>query len=204
MSRKYSWRRGLAGLALIALAPLPAAAQIVPAWPTPLPRPAPRRQPLVEITSPAFAKLITGKSIVVLTKDGRDYEGVFTIAGSSLVMSNGLLQTTVPFDQVARVSKSTFRIKKHALIGLSVGAVFGGLFARGVCEGGCDASNGLVIVGLAAVSGAGIGAMNGARGNAYNYYRDIIYDAGTRTRTLAVAPVISRARKGLTFVFTWR
>jgi len=198
MSLKLSWRRGVAVLALIGLAASPAAAQFMP------PRPAPPRQPPVDIASPTFAKLITGKSIVVLTKDGRDYEGVFTISGDSLVMSNALLQTTVPFDQVARVSKSTFRIKKHSLIGLSVGAVLGGLFAREACEGGCHARDGLIMVGLAAASGAGIGAMNGARGNAFNYYRDIIYDAGMRTRTLAVAPVVSRARKGVVFVMAWR
>jgi hypothetical protein len=52
--------------------------------------------------------------------------------------------------------------------------------------------------------GAGIGVGVGASLNKSNFWKDMIYDAGTRPRTLALAPLVTPTRKGLALVMTWR
>src|SRR6187401_1605655 len=100
MSLNYSWRRGAVLLSLIGLAVRPAAAQSGELG---------FDQPSY-LTTPKFASLVTGKSVVVITKDGREYEGHFTVTGNSLVLARELWATVVPFGQIARVQKSTYRI----------------------------------------------------------------------------------------------
>jgi hypothetical protein len=85
--------------------------------------------------TPAFAHLVDGKSIVVLTRDGREYEGFFTISENALVLTRTTTVTAVPFDQVARVQKSTFRIRLHSLIGMGVGAAIGAVIGANICDG---------------------------------------------------------------------
>ena len=159
------------------------------------------------LTTPAFASLINGKSIVVWTKDGREYEGHFTVSGDSLVMARELTTTTVPFTQIARVQKSTDRIRFHGLIGLGVGALVGIKVAHEACEGACAAETYWPFMLIGGGVGIGVGARVGFMSNLRNFWDDMIYDvynAGTRTRTLAVAPVVSRTRKGLAVILTWR
>jgi hypothetical protein len=153
--------------------------------------------------TPAFAQLTDGKSIVVHTSDGRDFEGVFSISEHALVMARFI---TIPFEQVARVQKSTFRIRLHSLIGLGVGAAVGGLTLLANCNGDCGDGPGLAaaFVGAGGGIGAGIGAGVGGILNAVNADKDVIYDANRRATTVAVAPILSPARRGVAVTVTWR
>ena len=155
------------------------------------------------LSTPKFASLINGKSIVVITKDGRDYEGFFTVSGTSLVMARELSTTVVPFSQISRVQKSTYRIRQHSLIGLGVGALIGTLIGTTACDGFCGEAAGPLMV-LGGGIGAGIGAGVGVSMNKSHFWRDMLYDAGTQPRTIAVAPIVSSTRKGVNIVLTWR
>lgn len=156
------------------------------------------------LTTPAFAQLVNGKSIVVVTREGREYEGHFTVSGQKLVMTGSKIVTTVPFDEIARVEKSTFRIRFHSLIGAGIGAAVGARFAWDVCEGPCRASDEFWLVAIGAGIGSGIGAYVGAQSNARNHQDDIIYDIGRHIKTVAIAPILSPTRKGFAFSMTWR
>ena len=195
MSLNYSWRRGAVLLALIGLAVRPAAAQ---SGSTGFDQPS-------YLTTPKFASLVDGsKSVVVITKDGRDYEGHFTISGNALVLVREFSTTTVPFDQVARVQKSTYRIRLHSLIGVGVGSLIGGVVGASLCDYGDCGGVAFSFMVIGGGIGAGVGAGVGASLNSSHYWRDMIYDAGTRPRTVAVAPIISSTRKGVNVVMTWR
>ena len=110
--------------AAAALCATPAAAQTLAPPPT---------SPLSFLTTPAFADLVNKKSLVVRTKDGGIYEGHFRISANTLVMSNAQADTTLRFDEITRIQKSTYRIRTHVLIGTGVGAVAGGILAADYC-----------------------------------------------------------------------
>ncbi len=155
-------------------------------------------------TSEALAQLVTGQSIVVLTKDGREYEGHFTVSGNTLVMTSAKATTTVPFDEIRRIEKSTYRIRFHSLLGLGIGAAVGAKLAWDACEGPCRASDELLLVAIGVGVGTGIGAYVGAQSNLRNHKDDIVYDAGSRNRTVAIAPMLSPTRKGVAVFMSWR
>jgi len=137
------------------------------------------------LTTPAFAAVVNAKSIVIYTRDGRNFEGRFKIEGNALVMLDSktlaVTPTTVPLAEVARVQKSTYRIRQHSLIGLAVGAAGGAVVGGVLCGGDCDGDP--FWLALAAVGtgiGAGIGAGNGASQNSRHFDEDVVFDIGQR------------------------
>ena len=157
------------------------------------------------LATPAFAEIVNRKSLVIRTKDGRDYEGHFKISGNTLVLADTNMITTVGFDEITRIQKSTFRMRKHALIGLGVGAGVGAASAAALA-GDCYDCGGAYFLLVTAYAGIGasIGTGVGAILNRINVWNDVVYDVGTRARTLAVAPILSPSRKGVSVVMTWR
>jgi hypothetical protein len=143
------------------------------------------------LATPAFARLAETKSIVVITTRGRAYEGHFTISGHTLVLRRSGSFVTVPFEQVARVEKSTFRIRTHARIGLGIGAVVGALIAADACEGSCKGDPWFPVFAAALGGGLGtdMGARNGAKLNAWYGGTDIVYDINWRGFTSTATPL---------------
>jgi hypothetical protein len=145
------------------------------------------------LATPAFARVVENKSIVVITTAGERHEGHFSIAGRALVLQDSSPAVTVPFEQVARVAKSTFRIRKHAWIGLGVGVGVGALLTAAACAEGCDGEPWFLIFGpIAGGIGTGVGAGNGAILNARNAERDIVFDTSLRSVSPALPPSSSR------------
>jgi hypothetical protein len=160
----------------------------------------------VLLGTPEFARLIQGKKVRITTLEGKRVDGVFAVVPAGLLVGPTARAgrqtpgTMVPFDQIARVERvsSPHRgLRNGLLIGLGVG---GGLALLGesLCEGECRGSV------LLAASGAGVGAGIGALVDALSRTDNVIYDAGRRTTTMALSPILSPKRKGLTFSITWR
>jgi len=178
-----------AALAAIVLtvSPMSAAAQGLQASP-----PAGIQTDAAFLTTPAFARVVEGKSIVVITTAGQRYEGHFTISGQALVIHVPSTTVTVPFEEVARVQKSTYRIRKHTLIGLGVGVGVAGILTAAACAEGCDGDPWFLVYGaFGAGIGAGVGAGNGAILNARHADADIVYDTGLRFRPAPATPASS-------------
>jgi hypothetical protein len=148
------------------------------------------------LATPEFSRLIEDKSIVVITKWGRVYEGYFVVSGNVLVRRRPGAAVVVPFEQVIRVEKSTFRMRTHGLIGLGVGFTVGILLANDACDGNCRAETWSMLGLLGAGVGSGIGARNGAFLNATSYEHDILFDIGQPFETRLASPVFARFVKG--------
>jgi hypothetical protein len=143
------------------------------------------------LATPAFARVVEDKSLVVITTDGQRHEGHFTISGRALVLRGSAV--TVAFEQVARVQKSTFRIRKHSLIGLGVGVGSAALIVAAECTEGCDGDALLwVLPTVFGGIGMGVGAGNGAILNARHADADIVFDTGLRFLTTSTSPSSSR------------
>ncbi len=154
------------------------------------------------LSTSAFARLIEGKQVIVTTVDGLQYVGILTVSGNALVASGSKLNTTIPFDQVARVQKDSFRIRHDWMIGLGVGAAVG--VAVRVAEGEGGVVGILLLIGNYGGIGAAIGAGVGGILNKIHSGDDVIYDSRRRTTTMALAPIVSPTRKGVAFTMTWR
>ncbi len=153
------------------------------------------------LSTPAFARLVQGKSVVVTRSDGTWQEGtVKSLSPTGLVVSGDRFTTSVPFDQIVKVEKSSYRLRKGTLIGLGVGAGIG-LFAWLSSDFEDEGPGPLLMwTGIGVGAGAIVGAaMHLSRGD-----RDVVYDAKRRTTTMALAPILSPTRKGLAFSMTWR
>jgi hypothetical protein len=120
-----------------------------------------------------------------------------------MVSKDAKTRVVVPFDQIVRVQKNSYRIRHHTLIGLAVGAAVGLWVACSADDCSSDPIW-LPIAGGGAGIGAGIGSGVGAILNAINHDSDILYDNNRRTTTMTVAPILSPARKGIVFQMTWR
>ena len=154
--------------------------------------------------TPAFARLVEGKEIIVTVADGREYEGVFTISGSALTSRNQKGLTTLAFDQIVRVKKASYRVRNHSLIGLVTGASVGSIVFLSACDGCGGGPYWLIFAGYGGGIGAGIGAGVGGILNAINRHNDVIYDSNRRTTTMTLAPILSPTRKGIVFSMSWR
>ena len=196
MTWKHAWCGGMAALILVGLAVPPAAAQSGAANNQASSQSSP-------LASPAFAAQIKDKSIVVVTRDGQELEGKFTVVGDALVMPGAFSATRVPFNQIARVEKSTYRIRKHLLFGLGIGFGVGAAVGAAFCDSSCSESV-LPLAFIGGGIGVGVGAAVGAAMNRRNGSRDVLYDVNRQPTTIAIAPIISRTHKGVNFTITWR
>lgn len=154
----------------------------------------PAQSKAVLLGSEAFAKLVEGKKMLVTTKDGVRNEGFITSLSSTSLVVDG---ATVPFTQVTKVERVTHRIRA-AVGGFVAGFAAGLLINFTACDDddGCPAVIGALAVGGAA-AGIGLGAL------AYHGFHDVVYDSRKRT-TVAIAPIVTPTRKGVTFSMTWR
>jgi small nuclear ribonucleoprotein (snRNP)-like protein len=148
------------------------------------------------LASPEFSRLIGDKSIVVITKWGRVYEGYFVVSGNVLIRRGPGAAVVVPFEQVMRVEKSTFRMRTHGLIGLGIGFTVGILLANDACDGDCRAETWSMMGLIGASVGSGMGARNGAMLNRWNFENDILFDIGQPFETRLASPVFARFVRG--------
>jgi len=153
------------------------------------------------VWSAAFAQSVTGRHLIITTKDGLRYEGVINVSRTALETSKG---AAVPFGQIGRIEKPTYRMRKGAWLGAAAGVAIGMGTACVIwdCSEGPEGilALGAVYGGIGAGAGAAIGAaLNHARRN-----DDILYDYYRRTTTIAVAPIVSPTRKGVAMKVTWR
>jgi hypothetical protein len=114
--------------------------------------------------------------------------------------------TAVPFDQIARIEKSSHRLRNGALAGLISGAGLGlGIWA-GACSESGDGEDAVFLAlatGVWAGIGAGAGVGIGALVNMAKKPGDVLYDAPRRI-TMSVAPILSKTQKGVALSLTWR
>jgi hypothetical protein len=150
-----------------------------------------------------FAQRVTGRHLIITTMSGQRFEGTVMVSPTGLETA-GKAGSSVPFGQIARIEKPTYRMRAGAWLGAAAGA---GLGIGVACandrycgeEGGWFAGA-LVFGGIGAGVGAGIGAaLNHAHRN-----DDIVYDTYRRTTTVAVAPILSATRKGVAVRVTWK
>ena len=172
---------------------------------------------------PTLAAGWVGKNIWI-TVDGTRVRGRVTTLNTTtlVIVENGRL-TTIPYSRIARVEKSTHRIRNGMLIGAAAGA--GAMLPMAFSCGGfayptptppplpqpprlpgpCIAGMYLVFGGLwggiGAAAGGAIGAViNADRKNG----SDLLYDARRNTRTIAFTPTVSPQQMGLTLKVAWR
>jgi hypothetical protein len=155
---------------------------------------------------PSFAAAIDGKNVKI-TADGVQREGrVASFSTTGLVLVEDGASVTIPFDKVMRVEKSTHHLRNGTLIGLAAGAGLGLAGMAGICSDEyCYASDWVLIPafygGLGAAAGVGIGAIV----KAAKKHDNVIYDARrTPPPTIAVAPIVSKLRKGVAVSVSWR
>jgi hypothetical protein len=154
----------------------------------------------------ALGTAANGQAVWLTTSNGSRLKiRVAAVAPTGLAVteSNGQGHT-VPFEDITRIEKVQHRLRKNTTVGAVVGAGLGGwgaLFCGQSLGDGCQAQILLTYVGI----GAGIGALTGSIKNAVHRADDILYDAGTRTRTtVALTPIFSRSHKGAAFSIAWR
>ena len=185
---------------LLFLASSPASAQTAP--PAAAPAPTAAQSAFLGAT---FAQAVHGREVWITTSDGSRLKArVVAVAPTGLTVTGTSGQgRTLRFEEIARLQKVSHRLRTHTIVGLSVGTgigLLGAIACEGEGDGGCGAA---VLLSYAGI-GLGIGALNGAIRNAVNRDNDLIYDAGLRTTTLAIAPMLSPTRKGVAFTMTWR
>ncbi len=153
---------------------------------------------------PTFASQLAGKNVWI-TADGARVRGqVTSLSPTGLVLVEDGVPTTIAYDKVVRVEKSSHRLRNGTLIGMASGAGFALALMAAGCEGDCSAGEWIGLpaywAGLGAAAGVGVGAIvNAAKKNG-----DVLYDARRSTRTMALAPILSPTRKGMAFSMTWR
>lgn len=152
----------------------------------------------------AFARVVPGRKVRITRPDGFRREGIVqSISPTAVVVMFGDAEMSLPFSQIEQVETVPNRFKKGAIIGLVVGAGIG-LVGTLACGEECQSAESVAIVGvysgLGAVTGLGIGALV----HAARPHGDVVYDAKSRTTTIAFAPIVSPTRKGLAFTMTWR
>jgi len=153
------------------------------------------------VWSVEFAQRVTGRHLIVTTLDGRRYEGVVNVSPDSLE-TTGKNAATVALNQIVRIEKPTYRMRKGAWLGAAAGAALGML----ACVSSCDDEPELFFA-LGAVwggIGAGVGAGIGAALNHAHRNDDILFDSNRRMTRVAVTPILSPARKGVAVRVSWR
>ena len=152
----------------------------------------------------AFTQAVHDREVWITTSNGSRLKARVTSmipTGLTVTATDGQAQT-IRFEDITRMERVTHRIRNHMTAGLIIGSGLG-LLGAAFCDGdsGCFGA----IFGFYAGAGVGIGALNGYIRNRVNRDDDIIYDAGIRsTTTMALAPILSRTRKGAAFTMTWR
>jgi hypothetical protein len=154
---------------------------------------------------PMFARQLAGKNVWI-TADGARLRGVVTsVSDTSLVVLENGAPTTIQYDKIVRVEKSTHRLRNGTLIGLASGAGLGFAMMAGLCgDEYCGPGDWVAVPlfygGLGAAAGVGIGAMVhvARRGG------DVLYDVRRHTTTMSLAPILSPTRQGMAFSMTWR
>ena len=191
-------RAAALSIAIIAFASPVATAQ------TPSPQPGTRTQEqTVLMSTPAFANLVQGKTVKVTKSDGTWQEGVVkSISTTSMVVAGDGFSASVPFDQVVKVEKASYRIRKGTLIGLGAGAGVG--LVSWLSQPYPEEGDGFFLFALSTGIGVGAGAIIGAVMHASRGDRDVIYNASRQTKTLTLSPILSRTHKGVAFSMTWR
>jgi len=149
----------------------------------------------VLLGTPTFARLVEGKRMLVTTTDGKQHEGLVTSASPKDMVVDG---ETLSLDQITKVEKVTHRLRA-TLIGLVAGFGTGLVLNFAACDDddGCPAVIGALAVG-GVVAGIGLGAV------AYGGFRDVVYKAPTHKPTIALAPIVTPTRKGVSFSMSWR
>ena len=174
-------RLAVVSVALVALAAVNVAAQ------EPAPGAAPASGPARPGT-PEFGWLVSGRNVTVTTADGRRHKGSFTRPGMFAGPS-----APVPSDQIVKVVRVTHSFSKGLAIGLISGLAVG-TYTFVVAPR--DKA-----VWVSPLVGAGIGAGIGAALRK----SEVLYDAKlTTTRTMSIAPILSKTRKGAMFSMAWR
>ena len=141
-----------------------------------------------------------GNTVWVIDAQGREIKGkVRELGTSSLTVDSDGLQT-LQADTIGRIERRSTR-KKHALIGLAVGAAVG-VVAGGPFAGEPEATGAepLILAGIVGGIGAAVGAIFPGR-------TSVVYRApglpGSAHARLAVAPVVARGTKGVVVSFAF-
>jgi hypothetical protein len=152
--------------------------------------------------TPAFSRLVEGKEVRITTAAGTQHRGrVAELSLTSLTLADRL-RTSVAFDQIVKVEKTSHRVRHGALIGLLAGAAVGAWPAKeGNCADGCGWWP--IILGMYAGIGTGVGALIGEGINRARAFDggDVIYDA--QRPSVQVAPVLSPRRAGVAMAVRW-
>jgi len=145
--------------------------------------------------TPSLAQAV-GRTVRVTTVDGLTRKGRLTATAPTTIAVDG---DPVSLKNVATVEKVSHRVRNGMLIGLTTGLVLG-LGATIACgdEGECDPTPVAVLGGIGAGVGAGIGALMNIGD------KDLLFKAGKRTTSFAIAPIVSPTRKGVAFRVSWR
>jgi hypothetical protein len=142
-----------------------------------------------------------GVTLRVTTIDGAQQTGWLDSVSTdtiSILPSAGK-KASVSFSQIASISRPANRAKsigKGLLIGLGASAAITALSWRVSCEDDC--LSGGAMFGMIA-AGAGIGAGIGAAAS----HDEVLYRR-RHQRTIALAPLVSKTRKGMAVTITWR
>jgi hypothetical protein len=192
-------RAAVLSIAITAFAASVAAAQTPTAAPV-----APATQST--LAAPSFARLLEGKDVWITKADGLRRRGVVSsLSPDGIVLTGGGSATTILFDEIVKVEKTSHRLRKGTLIGLASGAGFGLVLGAVLCaEDGCDPAVHLAFGGLYGGLGAAAGVGIGALVNVLNRHGDVLYAARPRTTTMALSPILSRTHKSVAFSLSWR
>lgn len=190
----------IASVLLLALAASPVAAQVPP------PAAAPTAAQSAFLGG-SFMQVAQGRELWFTTSAGTRFKARVTgmvATGLNVTEKNGQ-SLTVRFEEIRMLQKVTHRVRTHTLIGLGVGGGLG-LLGSALCAGeGDEGATCAAFLLTYATIGTGIGALNGAIQNNLNRDDDLIYKAGAHTTvTKAIAPILTRTRKGVAFTMTWR
>jgi len=178
-------RLAVVSVTLVALSSVNAAAQEPPSGAAPASGPA-------RPGTPEFGRMVFGRKVTVTTADGQRHKGSFTPSG--IFAGPG---TPVPSDQIVKVERVTHSVGKGLAIGLIPGIAVGFLTLKVSCDDECNMAGLWVPVLVGAGVGAGIGAAHRKS--------EVLYDAKRRpTRTMSIAPILSKTRKGAMLSMTWR
>ena len=153
---------------------------------------------------PAFARQALGKNVWI-TADGARLRGqVTSLSDAGLVVDEDGAPTTIAYDTIVRIEKSSHRLRNGTLIGMAAGAGFAFTVLATACDGACSTGEWIGLpaywAGLGAAAGVGIGALV----HAVKKGGDVIYDTRRTTTTISLAPILSPTRKGAAFSMSWR
>jgi hypothetical protein len=133
-------------------------------------------------------KSAQGKAVRVTEADGTERTGKLTsFTAAGLALQDKGQDVTIPLPRVRKVEKVAHGVRWGVIVGAATGAVYGyGVTEEDLSGSSREVIGAVILGGIGAAAGAGVGLLiNRARRGG-----NLVYESGSGSRTVSVAPLL--------------